>query len=144
MKHLYSKIINKQKLLVINVYVEEIIELKKNDFSPKKEKIYFEFYNDYNRNEAIKMSLNTFDLRAISIAIKELLKKGNTDYTKITGGNSSEKKYLTLGISNEIYYLNASFKNLKIGITFNKYEFYSFGEYLEFLAEEIEKKLFSF
>jgi hypothetical protein len=129
---IYNRIFNKQKLFIINVHIEE-------EGGFFKEKVYFEFYNDYSRNKSIKMLLNAMDLRSIAYAIKEALKKGQSGFRKITGGKSQDKK--SLSISGE--YINAGYKDLKIGVQFSKYEMAGLSDLFNLLADEIDKKIIS-
>ena len=125
-----NKIFNKQKLFIINAHIE-----KENGFF--KERVYFEFYDDYKRTKSIKMVLNTLDLRALYYAIREVLKKGSTEYKKVTGGNSGDKKILTIAPN----YLNAHFNSFKIGIKFETYEMIALGDFFKFLADEVDREL---
>jgi hypothetical protein len=132
-KYLLTRQYNKKNLLVIN----SIIEIKE---SIIRERIFFEFYKDYNRNETntIKMALSITDVRALTYAITEVAKTGKTQWKKITEINHI-KKFMTLTKE----YLNASSNSLNIGIKFeNIYELMAFKDDLKAIAEETEKMLF--
>jgi hypothetical protein len=130
MEFIANRQINSKNLLVINAYIEnkEVI----------RERIFFEFYKEYDRSKAIKMALSIIDVRALVYGIKEVIKKGHTNYMKTTESNGVKK---TITLTNE--YINATDGNLKIGIKFaSVYEFIAFADDLVFLVEYVEKNLF--
>lgn len=95
----------------------------------------------YDKDTEIKMSFNAVSLRALSYAMKELIRNKETEYQKMTASCS-----LSCGLSNNGYFLNIrdisnSNKN-PIGVKFDKYEFYSFSESLSILADDTERELF--
>jgi len=119
-----QKSFNSKHFLNINAYIEE---------KTLKERIFFEFYLDYDRSRYIKIALNLVDLRAIIYAMKEVVKKGNTEFSKITQNDKTIKR-LTI----TKWYLNATDGNLKISIGFeNAYFFMAAADELLRLADEI-------
>ena len=134
MKELIAqRIINKANLLVINAVIENKDEVIR-------ERIFFEFYKEYKRDEAnsIRIALNTIDLKALATAIKENIKRGSTNYKKYTE-NAGIKKQITISKT----YLNASTSALNIAINFNDfYEMNAFADELIFLSNYILEKLF--
>ena len=128
-----QRIYNKKNLLIVTGQIEV-----QDNFI--KDRIFFEFYKDYKRDfdNSIKMALSITNVRALIYGIKEVLKKGSTQYQKITENNNL-KKFLTLNQN----YINASTKNLKIGIQFeNPYEFLAFSDDLKKIADTVEENLF--
>lgn len=124
-----QRIYNKNNLLIINAY----LEIEEN--TPK-EKIFFEFYSDYSRTKAIKISLKLMDLRQLKYAFQEVIKKGETKFIKYT--QSKEKKSLTLN-SNYITANNLT-QNFHIGFSFeNYYEFLAFKDEVDFFIKAIEE-----
>jgi len=126
-----KKSFNSKHFLNINAYIEE---------KTLKERIFFEFYLDYDRSRYIKIALNLVDLRAIIYAMKEVVKKGNTEFSKITQNDKTIKR-LTI----TKWYLNATDGNLQISIGFeNAYFFMAAADELLRLADEITSFMYEY
>jgi len=78
-----QRIYNKKNLLIVTGQIEV-----QDNFI--KDRIFFEFYKDYKRDfdNSIKMALSITNVRALIYGIKEVLKKGSTQYQKITENNN--------------------------------------------------------
>ena len=128
-----QRIYNKKNLLIINAHIEE----KENNI---KERIYFEFYQDYDRSKAIKMVLGITDLRAFVYALKEVVKTGKTQWKKYTESKGVKKQ---ISINNQ--YINATDGSLNIGIAFSSiHEILAVADDFTSIANETEKALFNY
>ena len=123
---------NRKNLLVVNAYIEEKETIR--------ERIFFEFYQGYDRSKAIKMALSITDLRAFSYALKEVAKNGRTDWKKFTESKGIRK---TITLNNQ--YINATDGVLKIGIAFmSLHEILAIADDFSSIANEVEKELFNY
>jgi len=102
----------------------------------------------YDKNNGIRMLADASDLRALSYAIKSLVKNKKTSYKKFTdpkraknGNGQGKQKMLTLGVNKDTYYLNFS-QNHKIGVGFDMFKILAIADQLEVIAECTEKMLF--
>ena len=102
----------------------------------------------YSKNNGIRMLADASDLRALSYAIKSLVKNKKTGYKKFTdpkraknGNGQGKQKMLTLGVNKDTYYLNFS-QNHKIGVGFDMFKILAIADQLEVIAECTEKMLF--
>ena len=128
-----QRLYNKKNLLIINAHIED----KNNNI---KERVYFEFYQNYDRSKAIKMVLNITDLRAFVYALKETAKTGKSEWKKYTESNGV-KKQITLNSQ----YINATDGRLKIGIAFSGiHEVLAIADDFAGIANEVEKELFNY
>ena len=128
-----QRVYNKKNLLIINAHIED----KDNNI---KERVYFEFYQDYDRSKAIKMVLGITDLRAFFYALKEVAKTGKSDWKKYTESNGIKKQ---ISLNNQ--YINATDGKLKIGIAFSGvHEILAIADDFSSIANEVEKKLFEY
>jgi len=127
-----QRIYNKKNLLIINAHIEEKENIK--------ERIFFEFYQNYDRSKAVKMVLNITDLRAFVYALKEVAKTGKTEWKKYTESNGIKKQ-----ISLNFQYINATDGKLNIGIAFsNIHEILAVADDFTSIANETEKALFNY
>ena len=128
-----QRLYNKKNLLIINAHIEN----KDNNI---KDRVYFEFYQDYDRSKAIKMVLGITDLKAFSYALKEVAKTGKSDWKKYTESNGIKKQ---ISLNNQ--YINATDGKLKIGIAFSGvHEILAIADDFNSIANELEKELFNY
>lgn len=126
-------------------YCEDIIFL---EFSEGKNSSTGKF--KYDTDNKISMMINSDELRCLMYACKELLKNGKSDYKNYSdpGLSSSttngSKKVLTLGLSQNTYFINIEMGNRKVSINFDKYKLLSFCDTLENIANEAESLLFNY
>ena len=123
---------NRKNLLVINAYIEEKETIR--------ERIFFEFYQGYDRAKAVKMALSITDLRSFSYALKDVAKNGKTEWKKFTENNGVKKQ---ITVNNQ--YINATDGNLKIGIAFlSRHELLAIADDFMYFSNEVEKKLYEY
>jgi hypothetical protein len=144
-----NKIFSFQSLFIINSYIE--IEGSINSKFPIcKDTIFLEFYKGYERNNTkISMTINSFELRMLSYACRELFKTGKTNFINYTdpqlskNTSSAGRKELSLGFDSKNYFLNLSQNNSdKRKAIFNKYGILSFADIIENIANETETMLY--
>lgn len=104
----------------------------------------------YDTKNKISMMINSDELRCLMYGCKELLKNGKSDYKNYSdpGLSSSttngSKKVLTLGLSQNTYFINIEMGNRKVSINFDKYKLLSLCDTLENIANEAESLLFNY
>lgn len=146
-----NKIFSFQSLFIINTFIE-IESSTTSKYPICKDIVFFEFYKGYDRAESkITMSLDSFELRKLSYACKELYKTGKSDYKNFTdpqlsnNTSSSGKKEITIACKDNVYFLNLTQRNNNDGerkIVFDKYGILSFCDELDLIANETESMLY--
>lgn len=91
----------------------------------------------------VSMLFRPLDLRALSIACRELIREGRSDYRKHTNpslaGGSGDKKMLALIQKDGKYYINISNGSKNFGYQFDRYALAGFSDSLKLLTDELEK-----
>lgn len=97
-------------------------------------------------SSTISMLQSSSSMRALSYALRELLKKGFTNYGDFTdpnlAGREGEKKRLRLNSRESGWFVNVSEGQKEISFGFSAYELLAFADQLKSLCEETDKMLF--
>lgn len=103
----------------------------------------------YDVNNQVVMQMDFDEVRQLMYGCKELYKTGKTDYKNytdpnLTSSSSGNRKELTLGLSNGIFFVNISSGNQKYSQNFTSYGFLSFIDTLESISDETERILYNY
>lgn len=145
-----TKTIDSQNLFVINSYIE-VIESNSSKFPICKDLVFLEFYKGFDRKTQISMQYNSFELRRLSYALKELYKLGHSSYKNFTdpslssNSNNSGKKSVSVGKSGDSFFLNLSQSNEATrNVQLDKYSLLSLCDSLNLISEETERTLYKY
>ncbi len=102
----------------------------------------------YDKQNAINMLFNAIELRALSYAMKEILKHKSNDlgYKKFTNSGVSNDLYLGYGAADgtEGFFINAKSSGRVISVKMDKWEFASLADTLMIIADDTERALYKF
>lgn len=111
-----------------------------------KDLIFFELSPNFNRHKKLKMKISSIELRALSIAIKECLRKGETEYKKFTDkklhDGEGNKKNLTVARDTKTLYINFNEDNQTTGYGMDFYSALAFADIIVLMAETTEKAIY--
>lgn len=146
-----QKVFSTKDLFIINSY----IEIDQNTFSGYPvctDVIFLEFYNGYDRNTQVPMTVNSMELRRLLYACKEMIKSSEdefepkyenyTDPSLSSKSSNNGKKRLTVKKSKGTYYINLSYKGVIYKTNFDIYGILSFSDTLEEIAKLTDNTLY--
>jgi len=102
----------------------------------------------YDKKNSIIMLFNAIELRALSYAMKEMLKRKDNElgYKKFTNSGSVSELYLGYGNSEgkEGYFINAKSSGKTISVKAEKWDFASLADSFSIIADDTERALYKF
>ncbi|AXH16372.1 hypothetical protein CP985_03230 [Malaciobacter mytili LMG 24559] len=136
-----------KKLTMLNI--NACLEYEKGKAKYAEDVIYIELFpmtpqKTYDSKNKISMKYNSFELRGLAVALKELFQKKETSYVKHTdpslSSSSGNKKTLSISTRNStLFSINIAVKGATgIFIEFDKYEIISLAQCIEKIADEVD------